>query len=278
VIVVLATTEAELPGARARLRQFGVPAAEVVAPSDTRRLLLAPVNESEGAPLIARLRADGQLAVLRPANGAKLVAWTRHTRPMAIGERLSLCFAWSEHDRRGLSNMVEFDPGGGFGTGRHPSTRLVLEELAARVTGGERVLDVGCGSGVLGVCALRLGASSAVGVDVDANAIEATRRNAALNGFERRMEAGLEPLEAIEGSFDIVVANIGRGELVKLAPQIVPRVAPGGWLAVSGISPSHCSLVAASLRPLHVLDCRTCDEWSTLVLAHRPSGAEPMLG
>jgi ribosomal protein L11 methylase PrmA len=268
VIVVLATTEDELPGARGRLGELGVTAAEVVAPGDVRRLLLAPVDdESEGARLVARLRADGQLAVGRPAGGAQLEAWTRHTRPIAIGERLTLCFVWSEHDRRGLSNLVEFDPGGGFGTGKHPSTRLLLDELAERITGGERVLDVGCGSGVLGLCALRLGASSAVGVDIEANAIEATRRNAALNGFEGRVEARIESLGAIEGAFDVVVANIGWATLVELAPELIERVSPSGWLAVSGISPAHCSLVAASLRPLQVLECRTSDEWSAVILS-----------
>jgi len=274
VIVVLATTEDELPAARERLRELGVTGAEVVAPSDARLLLLSPIeDESEGARLVARLRAQGQVAVLRPAEGTQLVAWTRHTRPIAIGQRLTLCFAWSEHDRRGLSNVVELDPGGGFGTGKHPSTRLLLEELEARVTGGERVLDVGCGSGVLGLCALRLGASTAVAVDIEASAIEATRSNAALNGFGRRMEARLEPLGAIEGAFDIVVANIGWATLVELAPELIERVSPSGWLAVSGISSAHCSLAAASLRSLHVLECRTFDEWLALVLARQLSGA-----
>ncbi|MFI5041798.1 MAG: 50S ribosomal protein L11 methyltransferase, partial [Acidimicrobiales bacterium] len=180
------------------------------------------------------------------------------------------CFTWSEHDRRGRSNVVEFDPGGGFGTGAHPATRLLLEELAARLTGGERVLDVGCGSGVLALCALGLGASSAVGVDIDARGIEATRRNAELNGFEQRLEATLAPLGEIEGAFDVVVANIGRAGLVELAPDLVARVSRGGWLAVSGISPSQCSSVADWLRPLQVLEHRRSDEWSALVLERRP--------
>ncbi len=169
VIVVLATTEEGLPEAGARLRELGVTEADVVAPSDARRLLLAPVDdESEGAALVARLRADGRLAVLRPGGGPALGAWMRHTRPVAISARLSLYFAWSEHNRRDLSGVVEFDPNGGFGNGQHPSTRLLLEELAGRLTGGERVLDVGCGSGVLGLSALRLGAASAVAVDIEA--------------------------------------------------------------------------------------------------------------
>jgi len=273
VIVVLVSTEEDLAGARVRLQELDLTAKEIVAPSDTRRLLLAPVaDESEGARVVSRLRAEGRPAVVRPAGGAQLGAWTQHTRPIAVGERLNVCFAWSEHDRRGLSNVVELDPAGGFGTGEHTSTRLLLEELASRITGGERVLDIGCGSGVLGLCALRLGASSVVGVDIEAQAIEATRRNAALNGLERRVEATLAPLDAIEGAFDVVVANIGRATLVELAPQVIERVSSGGWLAVSGMAPAQYSLVAASLRPLNVVEHRTRDEWSVVVLASGPSG------
>ena len=278
MIVVLVTTEEELSGARERLGELGVTTADVAAPSDTRRLLLAPVIDGlRGARVVATLRAEGKQAVLRPASGPQLGAWTRHTRPVVIGDRLAVCFTWSEHDRRGLPNVVEIDPGGGFGTGEHPSTRLLLEELTSRITGGERVLDVGCGSGVLGLCALRLGASTMVGVDIDAQAIEATRRNAALNGFERRVEATAASLDQTEGAFDVVLANIGRAAFVELAPQLIARVSPNGWLAVSGIAPTQCSFVAALLRPLQVIDRRTCDEWSALLLEIPPSSPSPGL-
>ena len=216
-------------------------------------------------------RAEGRLAVLRPTGGPRLAGWTRHTRPISVAERLTVCFAWSEHDRRGAANVVELDPGGGFGAGAHPSTRMLLEELVTRITGGERVLDVGCGSGVLGLSALRLGASSAVGVDIEAGALEATLRNASLNGFHGRMGATLGPLDQIEGTFDVIVANIGRGTLVELGPELVAHVSPSGWLAVSGFAPTQSSLIAGSLRPLHVLDRRTCGEWSALVLTQQPS-------
>jgi len=268
VIVVVATSEDAMAGVRDRLGRLGVRPARVVAPSATRRLMLAEVgDEGDAEGLAATLRAEGEVAVSRPAGGARLEAWMRHTRPITFGERLSVCFAWSEHDRAGLPNVIELGTGG-FGSGEHPSTRLLVEELLGRITGGERVLDVGCGSGVLGLCALALGASRVVAVDIKPEAVEATRRNAALNGMGGRVEATLAPLGAIDGAFDVVVANVARGAIVELAPELVRRVAPDGWLAVSGISPPQCSLVVGFLRPLVEVAQRTSGEWSALVLAH----------
>jgi ribosomal protein L11 methyltransferase len=267
VIVVIATTEDELAGVRARVSEHGIGAVQVVAPSDARRLVLAAVDdEREAHALTSALRAEGKVAVTRPDAGVRLDAWMRDTSPLTFGDRLEVCFAWSEHDRGDASSSVELGLGG-FGDGRHPSTRLVLEQLLVRIKGGERVLDVGCGSGVLGLCALRLGASTVVAIDTKPDAIEATRRNAALNGMEWRVEATVASLAEIEDGFDVVVANVGRAALVELAPDLVQRVAPGGWLAVSGISPPQCSLVAGFLRPLVELERRTSGEWSAVVLA-----------
>jgi ribosomal protein L11 methyltransferase len=271
-VVVVATTEDQLPGATAYLRQLGLTARDVSAPSGARRLLLAPVDDQQAAARsVSRLRAAGWMAVVRPARGPQLEAWTRHTVPVRISEGLTLCYPWSEHDRRGLSNVLELDPAGGFGTGAHPSTRLLLDELVARLGGGERVLDVGCGSGVLALAALRLGASTAVAVDIDPDAVEATRRNAALNGLEGRLEVTNVATTQLVGVFDAVLANIGWAALIDLAAELRRLLSPGGWLAVSGISPAHCSRVTASLQPLEAIEVRTCDEWVGLVLAHRTS-------
>ena len=268
VIVVIATTEDELESVRARVAECGVGPVQVVAPSGARRLVLAAVDdEREAGSLASALRAEGKAAVTRPDAGVRLEAWMRDTSPLRFGDRLTVCFVWSEHDRGDVSRLVELGVGG-FGSGKHPSTRLVLEQLLVRIKGRERVLDAGCGSGVLGLCALRLGASRVVAIDIKPDAIEATRRNAALNGMQRDVEATLAPLAEIEDAFDVVLANIGRAAVVELAPELVRRVSPGGWLAVSGISPSQCSLVAGFLRPLVELERQTSGEWSALVLAH----------
>jgi ribosomal protein L11 methyltransferase len=267
VIVVIATTEADLAEMRCRLRALGSRATEIMVAGATRRLLLAPVaDEGEAEQMAAALRAEGKAAVTRPEGGARLEAWRRHTIPMTFGGRLSVCFAWSEHDRRDLPGLVELGPGG-FGSGEHPSTRLLLEELADRIRGGERVLDVGCGSGVLGLGALRLGASHVVAIDVKPAAVEATRRNAALNGMAARMEATLAPWTDIDDAFDVVVANVGRAAVVELAPALVQLLAPDGWLGVSGISPSQCSLVTGFLRPLSEVARRISGEWAAVVLS-----------
>ena len=266
VIVVVVTTEDDLAVVRGSLGERGVGAVQVVAPSDTRRLVLAAVDDEWDAHrLAATLRAAGRSAVTRPDGGVRLEAWMRHTRPIRFGERLSVCFAWSEHDRGDLSGLIELGAGG-FGSGQHPSTRLLIELLMEGIRGGERVLDVGCGSGVLGLCALELGASRVAAIDMKQDAVDATRRNAAVNGMGERVRATAAPLAEIEDAFDVVVANIGRAGLVELAPELVERVSPGGLLAVSGISSSQASLVAGFLRPLVELERRTSGEWSALVL------------
>jgi len=266
-MIVVATRVDDVPDVVARLGELGVTTTRVEAPSDTRWLVLADVGDDRDAEVAAAtLRAAGMLAVTRPESGVRLDGWLAHTEPMKFGDRLSVCFAWSEHDRSDLPGLIELGPGG-FGSGRHAATYLVIEQMMERIAGGERVLDVGCGSGVLGLCALQLGASRVVAVDVKDAAIEATRRNAELNGMARRMEATLESLSEISGEFDVVVANIGRSAIVELAPDLVRLLSPGGWLAVSGISPPQCSQAADFLRPLVEVERVTAGDFSAVVLS-----------
>lgn len=268
-MIVVATTEDEVAGVCDRLRALGVRSTDIVAPSDTRRVVLAAVDDEwSAAGLVVSLRAQGAMAVTRPDQGPALRAWSRDTHPVIFDERLSVCHAWSEHDRGDLPGLIELGPGG-FGNGRHPTTRHLVEELVSRIAGGERVLDVGCGSAVLGLCALKLGAASVVAVDVKPDAVEAAQRNADINGMGRRLEATLAPLGDIDGTFNVVLANIARAGIVELAPELVSHVSPDGWLAASGISPSQCSQVVDFLDPLVEVRRRTSGEWSTVVLAGR---------
>lgn len=265
-MIVIATTEDAVAGVRARLASLGGGATQVIAPANGRRLVLASVDDEWAAErVVSRLRADGLVAVNRPDAGARLDGWREHTRPLTFRDRLSVCVAWSEHDRQDLPGLIELGLGG-FGNGHHPTTGLLIDELLDRIKGGERVLDVGCGSGVLGFAALRLGAGELVAVDIDAASVEATRYNAALNGMAGLVQATQAPLAAIDGRFDVVLANVARAPTVELAPDLIRVLAPGGWLAVSGISPSQCDQIAGFLRPLVELDRRTLGDWSAIVL------------
>ncbi|MCU1398255.1 MAG: Ribosomal protein methyltransferase [Acidimicrobiales bacterium] len=265
--VVIATSAADVDAVIARVGDLGGCSADVIAPSDARRVVVvSDLDDFEAARISATLRAEGVIAVTRPSAGVALEAWRRHTEPIVFGDRLSVCLAWSEHARSTLPGLIELGLGG-FGTGEHPSTRLVIEAMMQRVRGDERLLDVGCGSGVLGLCALRLGAARVVAVDLKPEAVEATRRNAALNGLSDRIDASNAPLREIDGPFDIIVANVGRAAIVALAPDIVRPLAPGGWLAISGITPPQCTQVAAFLDPLVEIGRQTSGEWAALLLS-----------
>ena len=232
-------------------------------------------SASAVARVVAELREQGWSAVDRPAGGGHLSAWQANNAPLRIGARLVVCFPWTELDRDALPPgvaVVEIDPGAGFGTGRHPSTRLLLAALEARLRGGERVADVGCGSGVLAVAAARLGAAHVSAVDVAEPGRRATVANAAGNGV-----AGVVALpgtgsgvDDLQGDFDVIVANIGAAPLVELAADLRARLRPGGWIGLSGLSPAQLSRVAAAYRPLREVARPTDGEWAALLLAAGP--------
>ncbi len=264
-MLAVATIREDLPSVTAALEQLGAQIVDIVAPGGERLVALARVADDRSTESVsARLRVAGHMAVTRPDGGARLAAWERDTAPVAFGDRLSVCLAWSEHDRSGFANLVELGPGG-FGSGHHPTTRMILEMLVERIEGGERVLDIGCGSGILALAVARLGASRAVGIDVKPEAVEATRRNAALNGVSDRVEATGSDL-AIEGAFDLVLANIARAGIVALADELVAHVVDNGQLILSGITPQQCDQVIGFLRPMVEIERRIEGDWAVLVL------------
>lgn len=193
-------------------------------------------------------------------------------RPQRFGERLWVCPSWCEPPDAGAVTL-RLDPGLAFGTGSHPSTALCLEWLAAADLAGARVLDFGCGSGVLAVAALLLGARHAWAVDHDPQALTATRENALANGVLDRLTLG-SPQTLDPPSLEVVVANILAGPLVELAPVLASRVAPGGALVLAGILSEQAAAVAdayGGLLPLAVDAER--EGWVRLV-GTRPAPAE----
>jgi ribosomal protein L11 methyltransferase len=206
---------------------------------------------------------------------AALDAWREHARPVVVGERLVVRPPWVEAPTRrdrgegGVDLVIDLviDPGRSFGSGAHPSTRLVLAALAESVGGGERVLDVGCGSGVLAVAALVLGASTAVGVDIDPAAVVATRANAARNGVADRLSVA-DGVGEVTGAYDLVVANMLLSELVAVAPTVGGAVASAGTVVLSGLLVGQRGDVLAAYRAVGLAPVASASDegWLALTL------------
>ena len=159
--------------------------------------------------------------------------WMDNFHPMKFGERLWICPSWREVPDPEAVNVM-LDPGLAFGTGTHPTTALCLTWLDGLDLVGKTVVDFGCGSGILSLAALKLGAKKVIGIDIDPQALQASKANAERNGVEDRLALFL-PKDQPTLKADVVVANILAGPLRELAPTIIEFVAPNGHLALSGV-------------------------------------------
>jgi ribosomal protein L11 methyltransferase len=198
--------------------------------------------------------------------------WMDAFHPTRFGRRLWVCpVGEAAPDPQGV--VVSLDPGLAFGTGSHPTTALCLEWLDGAELTGRTLLDYGCGSGILAIAALKLGAARVLAVDHDPQAIDATRDNARVNGVTDRLWVGL-PGELAGGGLpattDLVVANILAGPLVALAPTLIARLAPGGALALSGVLADQVETVrAAYAGALDLAEPRLREDWA-LISGTRP--------
>lgn len=258
VEVEVDAAEAEL--AADALWQAGPSAVSEVAAGPGRVRLLADVTD------VALVASRWAPRVVEPDSDAHLDAWRTWAIPRRVG-RLLLQPAWLPLDPVEPDVVVlHVDPGRSFGSGSHVSTRLVLGVLQDELRGGERVLDVGCGSGVLAVAACRLGAASAVGIDVDPAAVAATVENATRNGVGAAVTASTVLVADVTGTFDVVVANIGARVLRELADPICARVAPGGQLVLAGLLDDQADDVVAAYSGMRLAQLRTEDGWTAAVL------------
>ncbi|MHB0766807.1 50S ribosomal protein L11 methyltransferase [Stutzerimonas sp. NM35] len=218
-------------------------------------LFEADVNESD---LLAHLQLltggelpDYQLERIEDQDWER--SWMDNFQPMRFGRRLWIVPSWHAAPEQDAVNLL-LDPGLAFGTGTHPTTALCLEWLDAQQLCGLQVLDFGCGSGILAIAALLLGAEQAIGTDIDIQAIEASRDNAGRNGIDPARFPLYLPEQLPSGQADVVVANILAGPLVELAGQIAERVKPGGLLALSGILAEQAEEVRAAYAAQFDLD------------------------
>jgi len=201
--------------------------------------------------LIGRALPDYQLERIEDQDWER--SWMDNFQPMRFGRRLWIVPSWHAAPEPDAVNLL-LDPGLAFGTGTHPTTALCLEWLDGQDLRGQQVVDFGCGSGILAIAALLLGAERAVGTDIDPQALEASRDNAGRNGIDSaRFPLYLpEQLPAVQA--DVVVANILAGPLVALAPQITALVKPGGQLALSGVLAEQAEEVREAYRGAFDLD------------------------
>lgn len=254
------------------LWQLGVRAIEErVSPSSDDVELWTAVGDEPGAVERAATALGGRWPhrVVDVDDRAE-VTWRQFVHPVRIDDDLVIAPAWVDADVA-AATVVRIEPGGAFGLGDHPTTILSLRALRRLVTGDVDVLDVGCGTGVVAVTAALLQHRPVRAIDISDAAVEATVDNARRNGVNDRVEVDTSELAALEGTYDVVVANILAPVLVSLAADLRRVTGRDGRLVISGVLASSHEHVLEALAPMEVMDTEVLDGWACVVLRH-PSG------
>jgi len=202
-----------------------------------------------------------------------MAAWKKYYQPIAIGKHLLILPAWIEERSNPSRLAIRIDPGMAFGTGTHPSTQLSLELMEKYVQPGIDIIDVGCGSGILAIAGILLGARHAIAVDISEEAVQSARDNIALNGLQTYIEVGLASVpEIVQGQFSlkqgqVVIANI----LLKVIEELFDvglgaLVCAHGFLLLSGILNEQVSEITekAAEKGFHLCDRLSQDDWAAL--------------
>lgn len=201
-------------------------------------------------PEQVRSHSDPKVEILEDKDWER--EWIQHYQPMQFGERLWICPSWLEPPQPNAINLL-LDPGLAFGTGTHPTTALCLTQLDGMDLADKRLVDYGCGSGILALAALKLGAAAVLGVDNDPQALTASRDNAQRNAVESEHLPVALPDDARiarwQGSAAVVVANILAGPLIDLADTLLQLLQPGGTLLLSGLLDTQAQEICAAYAP-----------------------------
>lgn len=222
--------------------------------SDVVAIALAALGEAGAS-------AGATVAAGRLEDTDWVAATQRQFEPIKVTPRLWIVPTWHTAPDPRAINIV-LDPGAAFGTGSHPTTRLMLAWLEEEISGGERVIDYGCGSGILAIAAMRLGARAATGVDIDPLALAAARYNSRQNGVDVELLDADQPLA---GAADLTVANILANPLRMLAPLLAAHTRPGGALALAGILVPQADDVIGAYAAWFDLRVTACEgEWVRL--------------
>ncbi|MCF7797365.1 MAG: 50S ribosomal protein L11 methyltransferase [Lentisphaeria bacterium] len=190
--------------------------------------------------------------------------WKAFFKPTQIGDRLWVIPEWENPDLLGDAIVIRIRPAMAFGTGTHETTQLCMEFLETVMKGGESVLDIGAGSGILGITALKLGAQSVLGVEIDAAAAENFHENAELNGVSDGITLQITPEPMLDSVFEVGVANMIQSRLEAALPYYHDAVKPGGTVILSGVLAKDDTSFRAFLDeklPWRIVDARTKNEW-----------------
>jgi ribosomal protein L11 methyltransferase len=209
-------------------------------------------------------------------------AWKTFFKPIRIGKTLVVKPTWEPYQASGGRVIIEIDPGRAFGTGKHPSTALCVEILEkvlsdtvpSRMESGPSVLDVGTGTGILGIVAARLGARRVLGLDIDPEALEAAELNMIRNRVQGIMRVSGTPMEQVMETFDLVTANLTADSLMAMAVNLASRVNTRGHLLISGILAEQEEEVSRCFgrHNLELLEKRALDEWRAMLLRRKSQG------
>lgn len=252
-----------------RLWQAGAEAVELRSQSAVASFPTAAATRS----VVAELAAEGAPVRLLEADPTWRDVWREFAAPVDIGDRLVVAPAWRDVTVGDGRIVVRIDPGPCFGSGTHPSTRLILAALdRVPPQPGARVLDAGCGSGVLSVAAALLGAGQVAAVDIDPAAVEMTAANAAANGVADRVHARAGSVDAVAGPFDLALVNVTAGVHAVIGPAVVASMAPGGGrIVVAGLLPGQWRHVETAYAGTAIAGRSELEGWEGLELAVRPT-------
>ena len=226
-----------------------------------------------GVRLVGAIEPIGDLAVRElPEDEDWMNSWKSHFKILRIGERLVIKPTWLELDEDiRLDNIViELDPGIAFGTGYHPTTNTCMQAMEKHITPGMSVLDLGTGSGILAITAMKLGAGNVTALDVDSQAVSAARRNFKRTGINKQVRLGQGSVPhptAPAGEFDLAVANISARGVADRCPFILTALKPGALFIASGLLNTQKEEVAAVVEPLgfSLISEWPQEEWTTLL-------------
>jgi ribosomal protein L11 methyltransferase len=253
-------------GSDGEIARYGEPGGAAADLWPVCRLSALFAKDIDAGDALTRVSAAMGLGV--PAHAIASIAdddWVRKTQqqfqPICVAPGMWIVPSWCEPvDAKAIN--LRLDPGLAFGTGSHPTTRMCLRWLALHVAGGETVLDYGCGSGILAIAAAKLGAAAVAGIDVDMQAIAASRDNARLNKVAAQFDL---PGAFDVGKYDVVVANILANPLQLLAPLLAAHVRAGGHIVLSGIlEPQAAAVMAAYERWFTICVWNSEEGWVAL--------------